>query len=147
MRRVELLAPVAYGLVKLIAYSAWCGLGARLHGHTGPIVLKALLFGLLRLAMGVVLGLGLILWGVNMLAQATHDQFLLYLAVYVPTRWVEWSLMVVVMHGGHRSFKNFLVGETSSSRLWRLGGIVVSCLADIPMMLTIGGLPIGRFMC
>jgi hypothetical protein len=31
---------------------------------------------------------------------------------------------------------------------WRLGGIVISCLADIPVIVSLGGnLAVGRFMC
>ena len=33
-------------------------------------------------------------------------------------------------------------------RLWRLGGIAISCLADIPLIASLGGVvPVGRFLC
>ena len=42
----------------------------------------------------------------------------------------------------------FLVGESKPDRLWRLGGIVISCLADIPLIISLGGvIPTGRFLC
>jgi hypothetical protein len=55
--------------------------------------------------------------------------------------------MAVVMDQDHRSARDFLIGNSSSTRLWRLGGIVISCLADVPIMVSMHDLPIGRFMC
>jgi len=147
MKSMDLAGPLLYALIKAVAYIAWCGQGARLHGHTDRIVLRAFLYGFLRLAMGAFLGLFLIFWLVNVLSTALPNHVLLYLAVYVPVRWLEWSLMAVIMDLEHRTLRNFLVGNTSNSRLWRLGGIAISCVADIPMIISIGGLPLGRFMC
>jgi 2-hydroxychromene-2-carboxylate isomerase len=65
-----------------------------------------------------------------------------YLAVYVPVRWLEWSLIASLVE---RSPRAFLIPPTRNSVLFRAGGIAVSCLADIPML--IQGLPVGRFMC
>jgi hypothetical protein len=43
---------------------------------------------------------------------------------------------------------SFLLGERKPDRLWRLGGIVISCLADIPLVISLGGvIPTGRFLC
>jgi len=70
-----------------------------------------------------------------------------YVAVYVPIRWVEWSLIAVVIVPAARSWKGLLVGTGRADRSWRLAGIVVSCAADIPFMLNVGGLPVGRFFC
>jgi len=55
--------------------------------------------------------------------------------------------MAVMMDLEHRTAHSFLVGDTATSRLWRLGGIVISCLADIPMIISVGGLPLGRLVC
>jgi hypothetical protein len=144
---MDAIAPLLYALIKAVAYMSWCGQGARLHDHRDRLWMKGIVYGFVRLAMGVVFGLFLIFWLVNVLSTAVPNHILLYLAVYVPVRWLEWSLMAVLMDLDHRSVRNLLWGETSSSRLWRLGGIVISCLADIPMMISMGGLPLGRFMC
>ncbi len=133
--------------VKALAYMAWCGLGARIHGHRDRIALKGFVYGLIRLAMGAVLGLVLILWLVNALYGATRSELTLYLAVYVPVRWLEWSSLAVLMGAEQRSPSGFLLGTTAGSRLWRAGGILISCLADLPVILGMGGLPVGRFMC
>jgi len=135
-----------YLAVKGAAYIAWCGQGARIHGHADRLALKAFVYGILRFAMGAILGLFLIFSLVNMLAGLRSAPLALYLAVYVPVRWLEWSLLAVIMDQDRRTTRNLLIGEGSASRLWRLGGIVISCLADIPIILSVG-FPIGRFLC
>jgi hypothetical protein len=70
-----------------------------------------------------------------------------YLAVYVPIRWLEWSVIAFFLTPGARTFGGFLLGSTARDRGWRLGGIALSCAADIPVILSVGGLPLGRFMC
>jgi hypothetical protein len=70
-----------------------------------------------------------------------------YLSVHVPVRWFEWAVFDLVIDSLARSVQGFLFGHTSRNRAWRLGGIAISCLADIPVISDVGGLPIGRFMC
>jgi hypothetical protein len=138
---------LVYLAVKLGAYIGWCYQGARLHGHRDRLLLKGIVYGVVRAVMGAILGLWAILMLVNWLYQFTDKEVLLYVAVYVPVRWVEWSLMAVIMDQEHRTAANFAIGRGATTRLWRLGGIVISCLADIPMMISMNHLPIGRFMC
>ena len=42
---------------------------------------------------------------------------------------------------------SFIDGLNARGRLWRLGGIVVSYLADLPFLISEGGLPHGRILC
>lgn len=133
--------------VKFAAYVGWCTLGLKLHGQTTRIALKGLLWGIVRLMMGMVFGLVAIFFLANVVFQASHNSVATYASVYVPVRWIEWSLMAIFFDHGHRTLKSFLGGSSRASVGWKVGGIVISCLADIPMMLSIGGLPIGRFMC
>ena len=144
---MDFLGPLLYVLLKLGAYIGWCILGVRLHGHRERILRKGIAYGALRAAMGAVLGLFLILQLVGIFQQATQNEIVLYVAIYVPVRWIEWSLMAVLIDPGHRSVLDFLVGQSPTSRLWRLGGIVLSCLADLPVLITMHHLPIGRFLC
>jgi hypothetical protein len=80
-----------------------------------------------------------------------HDPWLTYFAIYIPVRWIEWAIVAFALTAPPRPRDNFLLGSGRSSRLWRLGGIVVSHLADIPLILMAGGvtgiLPVGRFLC
>jgi hypothetical protein len=144
---MEAAGPLIYALVKIVAYVSWCGLGARVHDHQDRVWLKAVLYGLLRLGMGAFLGLIVIVALANMIEPKLHNQVATYLIVYVPVRWGEWSVVAFLMDPGHRTPGNLFFGRTMKSRLWRLGGIVISCLADIPVILSCGGLPVGRFMC
>jgi hypothetical protein len=58
----------------------------------------------------------------------------LYLGIYVPVRWLEWSVM------------DRAIGVGSNG--WRARGIGVSFLADALQMALFGSLiPVGRFMC
>jgi len=71
-----------------------------------------------------------------------------YLAVYVPVRWIEWSIMSAILNRDPKANSPWLFGWSARDRYWRLGGIVVSCFADIPLIYSLGGIiPTGRFMC
>ncbi len=144
---MELAGFLVYVAVKLAAYGAWCGLGARVHGHREGLIWRGLVFGVVRFGMGAFFGLIAIVALLNLLNVVVHNSIQLYLLVYVPVRWIEWSLMVPLLDKEGPSLRGLVAGRTPASAYWRLGGIVLSCLADIPMMIGAGGLPIGRFMC
>ena len=145
-----------YISVKLAAYWAWCYLGLRLlNAERSRPELWALLWGGFRLVLGLSLGIGI--WFAStvvysglytMGTQGTLQQALTYLAVYVPVRWFEWTLLAILMIPQERvTMTAIAVGGSGRARWWRLGGIVLSCLADIPMIIEVDGLPIGRFFC
>ena len=147
-----------YFLIKLAAYSGWVGLGLSWFSSSkDSIPVRALLLGTLRLLMG--LGFGIVIWlGGSMVFAGVGEVFhgdsemiasaITYLSVYIPVRWIEWSIFDAIMSPQSRTLRGFLLGPASRHRLWRLGGITVSCLADIPVIVSLGGiLPVGRFMC
>lgn len=146
-----------YVLAKFFAYTVWCVLGIELlrsseHATTGLLTtapdtnpqkwLLANGYGLVRLLMGVFFGLLIWLLG-SMVAEtivnAPGRDVITYLVVYVPVRWVEWTILAWFI--ARHSAKSIGYG-------WRLGGIAISCLADIPLIAAVGWmLPIGRFFC
>ncbi|HYX69058.1 MAG TPA: hypothetical protein VE825_07985, partial [Terriglobales bacterium] len=73
------------------------------------------------------------------------------LEIYVPVRWVEWGVMAWVMRRADHGPLALLLGGDNRSRFWRIGGIVVSIVADLPILLSSRGagemLPVGRFLC
>ncbi len=143
---------IAYIALKYLAYSAWCFVGALLLAvRAQASVSRALRVGLLRLLLGVVFGLIIYLLGsivYSALIDAPVKDVLTYLAVYVPVRWVEWSIIAMVIAPSNLGFGVFWTGLNSRDRLWRLGGVLISCVADVPMIIELGGiLPVGRFLC
>jgi hypothetical protein len=143
---------ILYLGVKFLAYALWCLFGLRLFqpSRAGRVAM-AIALGALRSAMG--LGFGIAIWLIGSLVYSALSHLpatsaLTYLLVYVPIRWFEWSLMVVIICPACRSVEGFFLGRAKADRLWRVGGIILSCLSDITMIISLGGiLPVGRFMC
>ena len=143
------MAAILYLVTKFLAYSAWVFVGVRtVQKETRPL-LRSFLLGFFRLCLGFFFGVLIYLLSSALLSQlgsSSGSNVLTYLAVYVPVRWFEWSIMAAILVPG--SFAQFLVGAAKPDRLWRIGGIVISCLADIPLIISLGGvIPTGRFLC
>ena len=139
---------VLYAVLKFAVYSGWCWVGLKLfrpHGERRPRA--ALGLGLLRLGMGAFFGILIWVLGTAAARPLGGNQVLIYLAVYVPVRWIEWAIIDLLIQPERFSFKVFFLGAGPVSRGWRARGIVVSCLADVPVIVSMGGLPLGRFMC
>jgi hypothetical protein len=107
---------------------------------------------LVRLLIGVAAGFAIFFIGGISRLSAWNNVFLQYLIVYAPVRWFEWGIMeLLITRSGRNPVHAFILGGNGRSRLWRLGGILVSHLADIPMIAMGAGyrdmLPIGRFLC
>jgi hypothetical protein len=140
-----------YGACKVLAYCAVCHAGLRwVAARQGWLVLPTVGLGVLRVAMGLAFGVGIFFASAWVVSEAGSDfagQALAYLLVYVPVRWVEWALIAWIAVPAARSWRGFVLGAGGRDRIWRAAGIAVSCLADVPVLLATGGLPIGRFMC
>jgi len=145
---------VFYLTLKAAAYVLWCFAGAWLvfRGSRTPgrAAVHALILGALRFALG--LSLGLVIWFASTMAYAAAGNvpartLIAYLSVYVPVRWIEWSIIAFFLTPGARTLFGLALGSSPRDRLWRLGGIAISCMADIPVMTLLGGVPLGRFMC
>jgi hypothetical protein len=66
-----------------------------------------------------------------------------YLLIYIPVRWIEWTIMAVMLNPSRSTFKPAITGV-----VWRIGGIAISCVADIPLIIFFGGaIPTGRILC
>lgn len=147
-----------YLLAKFIAYTVWCAVGIQLLWSLERAANVKLLtaggtssqrkwllasgYGLLRLLMGVFFGILIWILGTMVatnIVNAPHRDVITYLVVYIPVRWVEWTILAWIL--ARNSAKGIGYG-------WRLGGIAISCLADIPLIAATGWmLPIGRFFC
>lgn len=143
------MAAILYLVVKYLAYSGWMFFGLqKLRNDPSPL-LRSLLLGLLRLCLGFFFGVLIYLLSsglMSLFGYGLGQNVIVYLLVYVPVRWIEWGIMSMFLISPDGA--GFLVGESRPDRLWRLGGIVISCLADIPLIISLGGvIPTGRFLC
>jgi hypothetical protein len=131
-----------YVIVKYAAYSGWCYYGLPLPRNQ-TAVRPALKFGFVRLGLGILFGISIsIVVDFFHLSAWTHS-WLLYLLVYAPVRYIEWSILAVLL--GYR------IGDAASQR-WIVGGIIASYLADIPMIVFFYGaekgfFQVGRILC
>ena len=137
---MELLGFLAYLLTKFAAYSGWCYVGLRWFDPSREGKARGSLFyGFLRLLMGVFFGMGIFLAALTM-NNAVKNSMLTYLVVYVPIRIVEWLLMLLILLRQPGAFPRYAA--------WVAGGVVISCLADIPLGIMEGGVvPVGRPFC
>lgn len=141
-----------YFVVKLIAYCIWCYVGLRMFQPEGKLLpARALGFGVVRLVMGFFFGILIYFFSgfaLSILGSGLPQNIIAYLAVYVPVRWIEWSIMSALLSGKGASPSPWVFGWSPRDRCWRLGGIIISCLADIPLIYSLGGvIPTGRFLC
>lgn len=137
---------------KFLAYSVWCYFGLRAFRPQSALAPgRAIIYGAIRLSLGFFFGILIYLLSsalITSLAPGLPENFITYLAVYVPVRWIEWTIIAVLILPGPISPSRWIAGNGGTDRLWRLGGIVISCLADIPLIVSMGGvIPVGRFLC
>jgi hypothetical protein len=137
-----------YVVVKYAAYAGWCYYGLRILRQKSSIQ-SAAGFGLLRLFLGVGFGIGVFFLGGILHLEVPSHPVTMYLAIYAPVRYVEWSILVLLLLSGNGAKRRY---SDLRSQLWILGGITVSHLADLPIILFTyegakGFLPVGRFLC
>jgi hypothetical protein len=140
-----------YVILKIVAYVALCYGGVRQFRPTWRHPWQwAAGLGLFRFLMGLFAGLAIFMLSNNIYfanRQSSCRAVIAYVSIYVPARWIEWSIMSFIIVPGARRPVAAFAGATNQDRLWRLAGIAVSCLADIPVFMEVGGLPVGRFFC
>jgi hypothetical protein len=137
-----------YFIVKYLAYCLWCYYGLKLLRNQSSIG-AGVGFGSARLGLGMLFGIGVFFAGAMLHLNVPAHPWALYLSIYAPLRYVEWTILAALMIAGADAGRR--IGEGVTQR-WILGGIVVSHLADLPLILFTyegakGFLPVGRFLC
>ena len=138
--------PGLYLLIKLVAYCL------RLFRPQETRFLGgAFWFGIFRLFLGFFFGVVIFFlaafWS-QAFGSGLPQNILTYLGAYVPVRWIEWTIMALLLTPGLRKTPHWFIGNVNRDRWWRLGGIVISCVADIPFIEAFNGpIPTGRFLC
>jgi len=139
---------IVYIIVKFMAYAAWSYFGLR-QLRTSATIGTAAKFGFVRLLLGIFFGVSVFVAGAMLHLNVPAHPYLLYLSIYAPVRYLEWSILAwLLLNSSERSCGY----ANARTQLWVLGGIVVSHLADLPMILLScegakGFLPVGRFLC
>jgi hypothetical protein len=139
---------LVYVIVKLAAYVSWCYVGLRwLHQRNS--VRGGLAFGCARLLLGIAFGITIFVVGGILHREVPAHPVLMYLSIYAPVRYIEWTILAALLrHSDASQAQPIFLGRQA----WILGGIAVSHLADLPLILTTyegakGFLPVGRFLC
>ena len=141
-----ILGLVTYVLLKLGGYSTWSYVGlCWLATSRRNAVLGTLGRGIARLFLGWMTG---ILVAPMAIVAAGSDQLpLFYFTALVLVRWLEWGVLQLSFPISDKGLGTVFHGGTPRGRAWRLGGIVVSYLADAPFLIAAGGFPHGRLFC
>lgn len=128
----------AMPILKLILYCLWCYTGIKyLKLNFNYPKLMAVIFGVLRMLLGISLILVFLIG--SYIFYPIQNIFLrgifIYLFIAIPLRWFEWSVMEFIMNRKARK-SNFLTQTPGLQSLkWRLGGIVLCALLDLPIIL------------
>ena len=137
---VERTAVLLYVALKFLAYAAWLQVGYTVFHRDLGVTPHPILFGVVRLVVGLVVGIGIWIGSTAvyvLLAERTGiaSELATYVLVYVPVRVAEWALVGLLAYGRLASG-------------WLAGGVLVSILADVPMVWALEWhLPLGRFLC
>ncbi len=146
-----------YLLIKFSAYVWWCHVGLEKKWQKSEIPVPSTLktsfgLGFFRSILGLVFGVAIYFLSTSFLMSFSSNffgaQFLAYLLVYIPVRWIEWSIMAMFLFRDSRSLWGFIAGGSVVDRKWRGVGILISCAADAPVIMALrGNLFLGRIMC
>lgn len=159
-----------YIILKLVAYIFWCHLGINkllVLKILKKVIYVSTLLGIIRLLIGMIFGFLIIcILADLMYTKYSLNKWLTYLLCYVPTRIFEWYIIYILIKSINlkipfinnisnanltsNDLKSNMISQGTSNHkfkhvcYWILGGTLISCLADLPIVLSLGILPINR---
>jgi len=137
--------------LKFLAYLGVVLLGARIFKFApDESIAWCLLVAAGRMLIGLALGIPIYI--ASTVLQQVIPQFdgqlvLVYVLVYVPARWVAWSLTAPMLNPLVRGFGALVSGVGRRDLQWRWLGVAVSCSLDVIMIAAFGQFPVGKFFC
>jgi hypothetical protein len=141
----SLAGTLVYGIVKWMAYTAWCWVGLHWAARASGVVPsrvapgRALAAGSTRWLLGLAFGV-VIFFAFATTRERVWQQ---YVAVYVPVRCIEWSIIGLLFAPS--------TNELSLRRklAWVAAGVAVSFASDMvsPQMIEEGRFCVGRCLC
>jgi hypothetical protein len=141
----SLAGALLYGAVKWVAYTLWCWVGLRWAARANGLARSSVGFGRALAAGSARWLLGLALGVAIFFAFATSRDHVWqqYVAVYVPVRCVEWSIIGVIFAP---SASQLSLGRKLA---WVFAGVAVSFASDLvsPQMIEDGRFCVGRCLC
>ena len=107
------MAALLYFGLKFAAYTAWCYLGLhKFRPQSKPPIAGAVAYGFLRLFLGFFFGVLIWLLSSSLMSQLGYgfsQNVVTYVLVYVPVRWVEWTIMAMIIVPGSHAFSRWAV--------------------------------------
>jgi len=95
------MVALLYPAIKLLAYSFWCYLGLRnFRPPMNGVYSRSVMYGFFRLLMGFFFGVAIWMISTVVLSHIGYglpQNILTYGLVYVPVRWIEWSIMAALI--------------------------------------------------
>lgn len=124
---------ISYITLKGFAYSIWCYVALNFFfNNKKHLIISAAGFGLIRLLIGIFIGQFAILKLIGVIAPS--NQILDYFLIFPVVRLFEWLFLYFLMNC---FYKKTLIINTYQLAGWILGGIIISCLADIPVFIAL----------
>src|SRR5258707_13943538 len=120
-----------YIIVKYVAYCVWSYYGLKLLRNQSGIG-AAVGFGSARLGLGMLFGVGVFVVGGMLHLNVPAHPWTLYLSIFVPVRYVEWTILAALMTASARAGRR--IGDRVTQRRI-LCCLVVLHLADMPVIL------------
>jgi len=120
---------ILYLTTKFATETAWCLVGLVWFRRESVLSLlpSGARYGLLRLALGWLLGLSIRSLG-------RPPEWVVWFGILLPLRWMAWSIVGTFIDRREIRLRALLAIDRRSN-LWRLSGVGLSTLADLPALL------------
>ena len=127
---------MAMQLIIFFSFCAWCYVGLIWFETPGDRrELRALMFGVIRTVQWIAFRfllyyLSMVVEGV--IHNGSYQRILVYVFLYLPTVWIEWSLMGALMTKRWSPAKDVFIGPSKLHLRWRVIGTLMTAVLELP---------------